>query len=240
MKRIALWAALLLPCPAMTTGTPEIVVLLHGLGLGSWAMTRMESALARDGYRVINFSYPSRTLSLETLAETWLPQLLRTHSVEAAPRVHFVTHSMGGILLRLYLRDHSIPNLGRAVMLAPPNAGSAVADHINDFFVLRWFASVNGPRLGTGPDSVPRSLGPWPETAGELGVIAGNRSLNPIFSGWLGGVPNDGKVTVASTRLTGMRDFLVLPHSHTWLQWCGDTIQQVRAFLHNGRFSTRN
>ncbi len=220
----------------MAANPPEIVVLLHGLGLGSWAMTRLDSALTREGYRVVNVSYPSRRLPLEKLAAEWLPDLLENQGAATAPRVHFVTHSMGGILLRLYLRDHAIPNLGRVVMLAPPNAGSEVADRINDFLVLRWFASVNGPRLGTGADSVPRSLGPWPDTAGDLGIIAGNRSLNPVFSAWLRG-PNDGKVAVASTRLSGMRDFIVLAHSHTWLQWCGDTIEQVRVFLRAGRFS---
>jgi hypothetical protein len=95
---------------------------------------------------------------------------------------------------------------------------------------------VNGPRLGTGADAVVRSLGVWPAAAGRLGVIAGDRTLNPLFSAWLPG-PDDGKVTVASTRLEGMSDFRVLHHSHTWLQWRADSIAQMRMFLHEGRFS---
>lgn len=212
----------------------ETVVLLHGLGLGSWAMKRFETALKRDAYRVVNLSYPSRRVPLERLADDWLPRVLRESGADTVPRLHFVTHSMGGILLRLYLRDHAAAQLGRAVMLAPPNAGSEVVDRLIDFPPFNWIASVNGRRLGTDEDSLPRSLSPWTHT-GQLGIIAGNRSFNPLFSAWLPG-PSDGKVAVSSARLAGMSDFLVLPHSHTWLQWRSDTIAQTRTFLRIGRF----
>jgi triacylglycerol lipase len=212
----------------------ETVVLLHGLGLGGWAMKRFETALKRDGYRVVNLSYPSRRVPLEQLADDWLPRVLRESGADDATRVHFVTHSMGGILLRLYLRDHAPAKLGRTVMLAPPNAGSEVVDRLMDFPPFNWVASVNGRRLGTAADSLPRSLGPWTH-AGQLGIIAGDRSFNPLFSAWLPG-PSDGKVAVSSARLAGMSDFLVLPHSHTWLQWRGDTLHQARTFLRTGRF----
>jgi pimeloyl-ACP methyl ester carboxylesterase len=220
--------------PAYGAATDETVVLLHGLGLGGWAMKRFETALKRDGYRVVNLSYPSRRVPLEQLADGWLPRVLRESGADTVPHLHFVTHSMGGILLRLYLRDHAVANFGRAVMLAPPNAGSEVVDRLIDFPPFSWIASVNGRRLGTGPDSLPRSLGPWTQ-AGRLGIIAGNRSFNLLFSAWLPG-PSDGKVAVSSARLAGMSDFLVLPHSHTWLQWRSDTIAQTRTFLRTGRF----
>ncbi len=192
----------------------ETVVLLHGLGLGSWAMKRFEIALRRDGYEVVNLSYPSRTMPLEQLADQWLPRVLHENDADTATQLHFVTHSMGGILLRLWLRDQTAtttnyqfptPNysgrLGRIVMLAPPNAGSEVVDRLIDFPPFRWITSVNGRRLGTGPDSLPRLLGPWTST-GRLGIIAGNRPFNPLFSAWMGG-PNDGKVSVASAQLEG-------------------------------------
>jgi hypothetical protein len=220
----------------------DIVVLLHGLGLGGWAMARLERSLRAEGFRTVNLTYPSRTLSLEQLAAEWLPAQLRARGIAAAPRVHFVTHSMGGIVLRAWLREEQRKNdgrppagLGRVVMLAPPNQGSAVADRLRRFPPFRWFTGVNGARLGTGANSVPRALGPWPAGI-ELGVIAGDRTLNPLFSAWLGGA-NDGKVSVASTRLAGMRDHLVLPHSHTWLQWRADTARAVGRFLQHGSFS---
>ena len=221
--------------------TADIVVLLHGIGLGAWAMARLEHSLRAAGYRTINFTYPSRSLPLERLAAEWLPAQLRTRGFDTAQRVHFVTHSMGGIVVRAWLREEQRKNngrppagLGRVAMLAPPNQGSAVADRLRRFPPFRWFTGVNGARLGTGADSLPCTLGPWPDGI-DLGVIAGNRALNPLFSAWLGG-PNDGKVSVASTRLAGMRDHLLLPHSHTWLQWRAETARAVGHFLQHGRF----
>ena len=200
-------------------------------------MARMASSLRRAGYHVVNPSYDSRHVPLEQLASTWLPSLLRAHALDTPTtasdgRVHFVTHSMGGIVLRAYLRDHTLPRLGRVVMLAPPNHGSEIADHLRDNFVFRFFTGVNGLRLGTDAASFPQQLGP---TTADLGIIAGRRSLNPLFSSWIAG-PDDSKVSVASARLEGMRDFIVLPISHTWLQWRGPVITQVKAFLLTGHF----
>jgi pimeloyl-ACP methyl ester carboxylesterase len=221
------------PAPMPPADTRETVLLLHGLGLNRFAMTRLACALRRDGYRVINLSYPSRSIPLEQLAADWLPAMLRAQNADTATRLHVVTHSMGGILLRLYLRDHTPPHLGRIVMLAPPNHGSEVADRLRDNPVFRLFTGVNGHRLGTAADSLPRQLGPLDA---DLGIIAGDRSLNPLFSAWIG-APSDGKVSVESTRLAGMRDHLVVPISHTWLQWRGPVIEQIKTYLRTGKFT---
>jgi len=218
----------------MTAPARETVVLLHGLALGAWAMTRLQWALARDGFRTVNVSHPSRTLPLEQLADEWLPSLLQAHRADEAPRLHFVTHSMGGIILRAALRRGIPRNLGRVVMIAPPNQGTALVDRIGGWWAFRAFTGVNGCRLGTQTGAICPTLGSWPAGV-PLGIIAGNRTLNPLFSAWIG-EPNDGKVAVAGTRLAGMTDHLVLPHSHTWLQYRADVIAQVRAFLRHGRF----
>lgn len=234
---LAAWTAHAEMVPVPSQG--ETVVLLHGLGMRSWAMGRLEANLSQAGYRVLNLSYPSRKLAIEKLGGEWLPSQLRQQGVTTTDRVHFVTHSMGGIVVRMWLRECGVPaNLGRVVMVAPPNAGSAVADRLKNFGPFRWFMGSNALRLGTGANSVPRSLGPWPPQAGQLGVIAGDRSVNPLFSHWLH-EPNDGAVTVANARLAGMSDFIVLHHSHTWLQWRGETGTQVRAFLREGKFVTQ-
>ncbi len=230
---------------------PDTVVLLHGLGRTSFSMTRLAQSLERDGYRVLNLSYSSRTKSLEALATEWLPAELaragpKPDGSTTPPRLHFVTHSMGGIVVRLWLREKGAPeNLGRVVMLAPPNGGSEVSDRFHTFPPFRWFTGENGRRLTTGPDALPAKLGPWPCPSkindpagqpGELGVIAGTHAINPVMAAWLP-APNDGKVSVAATHLAGERDHLALPFSHTWLGWRGETLRQVKVFLREGQFA---
>ncbi len=220
---------------------PDTVVLLHGLGLGKWSMTRIERALTRDGYHVVNLGYPSTRVPLETLANEWLPAQLAARDITPAntPRLHFVTHSMGGIVLRAWVAGgHAPANLSRVVMLAPPHQGTPLVDRIGDWWLFRAFTGVNGRRLGTqAADAFPTKLGPWNSHA-QLGIIAGDRSLNPLFSAWIPG-PDDGKVPVAATRLEGMADHCVLPYSHTWLQYPREPIDQVRVFLRTGRFAAR-
>lgn len=221
----------MLSAATLRADPPGTVILLHGLGRTKWSFWRVEQALRRDGYHVVNLTYPSRSHSIGDLSRDWLAPLLAAQG--SASRVHFVTHSMGGILLRCYLRDHARPNPGRVVMLAPPNAGSGLVDRLKPAWFYR---AVNGPagqQLGTA--DLPVTLGAWPAGAGELGVIAGDRSLNPLFSSWLTG-PDDGKVTVASARLEGMKDFVTVHASHTWLAWRGPVIDQIREFLRSGRF----
>lgn len=232
----------------------ETVVLLHGLGRGFRSMSYLESRLERAGYHVVNVAYPSRTMPIETIAAEWLPAMLRESGATGTgilpvmgradqntgeTRVHFVTHSMGGIVLRQWLASAPAAeraNLGRVVMLAPPNAGSEVSERLVAFPPFRWFTGVNGRRLGTRATDLPRALGPWPAGAPPLGIIAGDRTLNPLFSAWLPG-PDDGKVSVASTRLAGLTDAIVLHHSHTWLMWRADTASQVIHFLRDGHFN---
>jgi pimeloyl-ACP methyl ester carboxylesterase len=216
----------------------ETVVILHGLGRGFRSMSYLTSQLERAGYTVVNDGYPSRTMPIETIAAEWLPTMLRERGADKAERVHFVTHSMGGIVVRQWLAHAPAAdraNLGRVVMIAPPNAGSEVSERLATFPPFRWFTGVNGHRLGTAATDLPRALGPWPAGAPPLGVIAGDRTLNPLFSAWLPG-PDDGKVSVASTRLAGMTDAIVVHHSHTWLMWRADTAAQVIGFLREGRF----
>lgn len=211
---------------------PETVVLLHGVMMTGHSMARIESALTKAGYRVINLTYPSRQAPIETIAADFLPAQLARHGAAAAPRLHFVTHSMGSLVVRAFLRDRRPANLGRVVMLGPPNHGSEIADKLANKEFFAWLVGVNLRDLGTGPAAAPQRLG---DADYELGVIAGSASINPFFSHLMPS-PNDGPVSVESAKLAGMHDFLVVPHSHTLMLWQGNVIAQVLAFLRTGRF----
>jgi pimeloyl-ACP methyl ester carboxylesterase len=210
----------------------DYVVLLHGLGRTSLSMKRLEWTLKKENYRVVNLGYPSTRLSIQEIADGRLEETLSRQVTDRSAKVHFVTHSLGGIVLRQYLSDHKIENLGRVVMLAPPNQGSELADRLKASCLYRFFTGPSGQQLGTDAFSVPKRLGP---ADFALGIVAGDRSLNPVFSAWIPG-PDDGKVSVRSTQLDGMQDFLVVHHSHTWMAWNKTVNAAVVQLLKTGRF----
>lgn len=208
----------------------EVVVLLHGLGRTHWSMMPLESRLADAGYGVVNLRYPSTRLEPEALV-SFVGAAVRD-CCESAPRLHFVTHSLGGILVRGYLAEQRPANLGRVVMLAPPNRGSEIVDELRSWALFSWILGPTALQLGTDADSFPNRL---PPVDFDLGVIAGTESVNPIGSAMLPAA-NDGAVTVASTRIDGMSDFVAVPASHTFIMWSDDAREQVVAFLRSGRF----
>jgi triacylglycerol lipase len=228
-------------CVAMTMApaaqaAPDTVVLLHGMGRTSASMARLAAELHAGGYHVVNATYPSRTRTVEQIANAWLPaQLERTPWAHGVGRLHFVTHSLGGIIVRAWVREGVPPNLGHVVMLAPPNAGSEIATRLAQFAPFGWVTGVNGQRVGVGDNDLPRQLGEWPKAAGPLGIIAGDRCFNPLW-GALMPRPHDGKVSVASTHLDGERAHRVVPAGHTWLAWRRDVIGYTKRFLATGTF----
>jgi len=217
--------------PAAAAGG-ERVVLLHGLGRSDLSMLFMERGLEERGYEVVNIGYPSREHSIEHLAHEELRPALEACCSDSTRVTHFVTHSLGGIVLRYYLAEHDVPNRGRVVMLSPPNRGSELAEWVADYELLESILGPSVEQLGTGPGGLPDELGP---VDFELGVVAGNRSLNPLFSRVISGA-DDGKVAVEETKVEGMTDFIVVPHTHTYIMMRDNVIEQVAFFLEHGRF----
>jgi hypothetical protein len=209
----------------------DCVVLLHGLARSSLSMEFMATRLEIDGFRVVNKDYPSTSATIQTLASEVVPEAI----AECGPseEIDFVTHSMGGLLVRQYLKDNHPDNLGRVVMMGPPNKGSPIVDEFKDVPGFEFWNGIAGTQLGTGPDSVPNTLGP---VDFELGVIAGTQSVLPVFNGEFEG-PNDGKVSVESTKVEGMTDHITLPVTHTFMMNSPEVYDQVVAFLGNGSFN---
>jgi pimeloyl-ACP methyl ester carboxylesterase len=208
----------------------EVVVLVHGLLRSDRSMQPLARSLSDAGYRTVALDYPTTELPPDDLVAVLEREI--EACCEDAPRLHFVTHSLGGLMVRAILAKYRPASLGRVVMLAPPNHGSEWVDRLGDWTLFRWLLGPTAVELGTGPTGFPQRL-PRPDY--EVGVIAGTTSYRLGADEVLGGA-NDGTVSVASTRLDGMTDFATVPESHTFIMRSADVAELVRAFLRDGRF----
>ena len=220
----------------MTKYNNEYVILLHGMGRTKRSMRKLEKHLLGKGYKTLNHGYSSTSKSIKSIAEEEIPAVIAKCRRQKASKIHFVTHSLGGIVVRQYLQTKFLPKGSRIVMLGPPNHGSEIADYLKGFFLFKWLNGPAGQELGTDKHSVPNTLKP---IKAEVGIITGNKNLNPFFSGLISG-PNDGKVSVESAKLKGMRDFIVLPCNHTFIMKDKAAMKQVVYFLEYGKFDHKN
>lgn len=214
----------------------DTVVLIHGLGRSPRSLLAVRFWLWKAGYRVVSVSYPSRRVSVQDAVEKWLKPALARLSPAKGTRVHFVTHSLGGILFRAWAADREpgFP-LGRTVMLGPPNQGSEVLAELASKPMLRRLLGPVVDELGVDEDSTPRRLGAVP--AGT-GVIMGNKPMITLFRDILG-PESDGIVTVSGGWVEGQADFLVTQVDHTFMMWRPRVLQAITHFLEQGCFLPR-
>lgn len=210
------------------------VVLLHGLKRSGYSMRKIDKVLAAKGYRTCNINYPSNKLPATALVAFIADEITACFGADAGP-VNFVTHSMGGIMVRALAQSEVSPAIGRVVMLAPPNQGSEIVDLHQTSKLFRWVMGDVATQLGTGVNSLPLRLGP---ARFNVGVIAGDGLSNPMGL-WVFDEPSDGTVAVRSTKLEGMADFIVVPYGHTLIMRKKSVIDEVLHYLAHGRFSPK-
>jgi pimeloyl-ACP methyl ester carboxylesterase len=204
----------------------DCVLLVHGLARTSKSMWILSFALERQGYTTVLIDYPSTKGDIDSLAQ----RAFSTAFYQCSDTTHVVTHSIGGLLARIWLADQRPANLGRVVMLSPPNQGSEIIDAFGHY---EWFQTLNGPAAQS--LSTTGYVTHLPAVQFPLGVIAGSHSTNPLFSHLIPG-SDDGKVSVTSTKLANMDDHITLPVTHTFMMTDPTVIKQTIHFLRNGVF----
>ncbi len=207
----------------------DAVVLVHGIMNKPFVMDRIARKLRTEGYAVYNWGYPSTSQTIEehaTRLEAYLDGL-------PEKKIHFVGFSQGAIILRYTLTHHVVPKAGRLVMIAPPNHGCEIAEQ---FYRYAWFRGLYGDK------SIKQLFAKqnfFLETCGtpklEFGIIAGGKGDGKGFSKRIPG-DDDGTVSVASARLEGCRDMILMPHQHTPLVFASDTAAQILHFIEEGTF----
>lgn len=211
----------------------EYVILLHGLGRTRFSMGPMARYLTSKGYQTVNLDYPSTQIPIETIAEEHLAPVVASCIDRGALKIHFLTHSMGGIVLRYFLERHALPEGSRAVMLSPPNHGSELADLLKKYRLFRWLLGPAAQEIGAGPDSLPNNMRVSPGI--DVGIIIGDKGLAPLFGPIFPGA-NDGKVTIESAKLAGMKAFKVIPSGHTFIMNRKDVMAAADHFYKSGIF----
>lgn len=223
LTTLALLCALATPVAA-----DDVVVLIHGLARTSSSMEKMADSLKAEGYTVHNLDYPSRHQSIKTLATIVRAQVQA--ATDSDDTIHFVTHSLGGIIVRTIQKEAPLDNIGRVVMLSPPNQGSELVDTLGDYSAFGWVNGPAGDQLGTDTNGFIANLG---SVEFELGVITGDRSINGINSMIIPG-DDDGKVSIESAKVEGMADYKVIHATHPYIMKNDEAITMTIHFLKTG------
>ena len=220
--------------PTEKTALHECVILIHGMGRTYRSMSEMQNYLTAAGYHTVNVGYPSTSKNIEQIATDHFPAALDQCLQFQPSSIHFVSHSLGGIVLRTVFKGQKPEKMGRVVMLSPPNQGSEVTDSLKDWWFYEWLNGPAGQQLTTDDNSLPNQLGPvdYP-----VGIITGDRHY--FFDFWFSSIipgPDDGKVSVARAPVEGMSDFLVVHETHPFIMDAEYVQDETLYFLKNGNF----
>lgn len=209
----------------------DYVVILHGIARSSASMETLAEYLDANGFEPVNIDYPSTDHSIEGLID-WVHEKMEGLDLDPQRTTHFVGYSLGGLLVRGLIHKHRPDHLGRVVLMGPPNGGSEVADFWRGNFLFEWIYGPAGRELGVHDDGYREQLG---DVDFELGVIAGDRSIDPLSSAIIPGA-DDGKVGIERTRIRGMKDHIVLHATHTFMMSNDEVMAQTLHFLKHGTF----
>ncbi|MCC2646219.1 MAG: alpha/beta fold hydrolase [Rickettsiaceae bacterium] len=210
----------------------ECVVLLHGYGRSSKSMRSIESLLVSHNYKVINIDYPSRQFNLTDITHKKVKPLI-VECLNKEEKIHFVGYSMGGVITKHFIETHQVPNLGNVVFIASPIKGSDISAKLSKNSFFRLIFGPAAADLSTESDFV-KSL--KEEIFYPLGIITASISHNPLTSLFLLPGPNDGTVTLASTRIKGIADHIIINANHNSIINLEETHKQVLSFLKNRSF----
>jgi len=214
----------------------DCVILLHGLASHPLAMKPIELAIdIQPEFRVVNQGYNSYSANIQTIADRVIPEAIAKCELKDSEEISFVTHSMGGLLIRTYLASSEVDALKSVVMIAPPNQGSEIVDWLQQRSPLVFVLGPAGSQLGTDDDALPANLPP-PDFV--LGVIAGTQSSSFFWKDQLL-EKNDGKVSTQSAKIKGLAAvgaYYEVEARHSELLFERETLEQVLSFLRCGAF----
>lgn len=221
------------PIPDSPAVEKEVVYLLHGLGRSSFAMWVLASRLEDAGFLVNNIGYSSINETPEDILLD-VSEQINSSLPEDNQAVHFVGHSLGGLIIRAYLEDTKVKNLGRVVLIGTPNKGTTLVDYYQD----SWWLQMVGPTalaLSTAEDSFPNSIADPYYPVGIIAGISEDNNNEDILPG-----EDDGLVPLESTKVNGMTDIIIIESSHWMLRYDQDVASQTIAFLRHERFKKDN
>jgi len=209
---------------ANTDRQDQTIVLLHGMGRGRASLWVLETRLKTAGFRTVNFPYVTHARPLDQLSADLIKFI--TENVKT-PSYSIVAHSLGNVIVRNCFHREMPPGLKRIVMLAPPNRPAELARALKDNPVYRWFTGESGQQLAS--DDFYRKL---PVPTVDFGIIAGDRGESVALK-----EPNDGVITVESTKLDGMKAWVLVHQAHTFIMNSRQVAQLVVRFLEHGDFN---